>query len=132
MSDNTKMPLALLRTGLGTSFYNTINLSGESLQKAHKANKSQENKILCLLESNQKLNFTKYEIKMILVGKGLLNANTPETSINRALTNLKKAGFVIMYPEQRMGGLGRLNHEWGIVTGNKSSTQVQLTLFSHD
>ena len=99
----------------GTTFYNTIHLQNEDLAKAKKQAETQESKILDFLKANPKQKFTKHEIKIALVKLGRIRANTPESSISRALTNLCKDGKILKLEEMRLGEFDKPNHLWQVV-----------------
>ena len=109
-------------------FYNTIHLEGDDLVKAEKQAASQGAKITDLLKTNSSYNFTKHEVKNILVFNGFIKDKTPESSISRALSDLKKAGKILKLPEKRMGGFEVLNHLWQFKPEQKVGV-IQLNLF---
>ena len=110
-----------------TSFYNTINLQGSNLAKAKKQVETQESKILLFLRANAKLSFTKHEIKTALVNLGKIGGNTPESSISRALSNLRKEDKVLKLQEMRLGEFDKPNHLWTVASEPlQVGTQVEM------
>jgi hypothetical protein len=109
-------------------FYNTIHLEGDDLVKAKKQAGSQETKIVDLLKTNSRYNFTKHEIYKSLVLQGRIKQNTPESSISRALTNLMKDGYIVKLSGMRMGGFDKPNHLWQIKTEPRLEV-IQTNLF---
>jgi hypothetical protein len=96
------------------NFFNTVGLLGDDLAKAKLQTGSQEIKILELMRDNPTVKFTKFQVKSILVTIGKIRENTPESSISRALTQLKEKGQVLKLDEMQEGGLGKPNHLWTI------------------
>ena len=103
-----------LRSEVTGNFFNTVGLTGEELAKAKLQTGSQERKILELLSENPTVKFTKFEVKSILVRIGQIRENTPESSISRALSQLRDKGQVLKLDEMQEGGLGKPNHLWTI------------------
>lgn len=104
-------------------FFNTIGLVGESLVQAKIQAGTQEEKILELLRKEPNTKLTKYQIKSMLVQSGKIRDNTPESSINRALTVLKDKGKVVKLDEMQQGGLGKPNHLWKLKTDDDRRNQ---------
>ena len=113
-TNHSNLPLQSreLRSEVSGNFFNTLGLTGEELRNAEIQNGSQEVKILELMKTLPYLKLTKYEIKTLLVSLGQINENTPESSISRALSELRDKGQVIKLEEMREGGLGKPNHLW--------------------
>lgn len=97
-----------------TKFYNSVCLNGHNLEQAQKQAETQELKILDLLRKHPTESFTKAEIKEKLVLKAKISNKTPESSISRALSNLKNEGRVLKLEKFREGSLGKPNHLWQI------------------
>ena len=113
-TNHSNLPLQSreLRSEVSGNFFNTLGLTGEALRNAEIQNGSQEVKILELMKTLPYLKLTKYEIKTLLVSLGQIGENTPESSISRALSELRDKGQVIKLEEMRQGGLGKPNHLW--------------------
>ena len=115
-TNHSNLPLQSggLRSEVTGNFFNTVGLTGDDLAKAKLQTGSQERKILELLSENPTVKFTKFEVKSILVRIGQIRENTPESSISRALSQLRDKGQVLKLDEMQEGGLGKPNHLWKI------------------
>ena len=128
--NNPNIPLRsgeTLKNSTG-NFFNTVGLTGEELKQSLKQNGSQEQKILKLLQKFPFRKFTKFKIKSILVDNGQISERTPESSINRALSQLKDKGLVDKLGEMQEGGLGKPNHLWRLHAGIDTTTG-QIDIF---
>lgn len=115
-TNHSNLPLRSGRNkGKDNSFYNTIHLQDTDLAKAKKQVETQESKILDFLKANSKQKFTKHEIKIALVKLGRIRANTPESSISRALSNLYKDVKILKLDEMRLGEFDKPNLLWQVV-----------------
>lgn len=87
-------------------FFNTINLSGELLEKARKECAKAEVEILTFFINNHTQSFTPLEV-CDRVG-GLF------TSVRRAITNLTNRGYLEKTEEQKKERYGKVNFCWKI------------------
>jgi hypothetical protein len=110
--------------GKYSKFFNTIGLKGAELLKAQKANKRQNAKVLEFFKTYPTRQFTRAEIRAVLVKEGKLHYTIQNSSINRALNDLMNDRKVLKLHSQRMGEYGRLNHLWQL-----SGIDPQLNLF---
>jgi len=96
-----------------SSYYNTNNESGETLEKSKAKAESQEASIKDIFEAqykNSDFGFTADELSTLFFA-------TPITSIRRALTNLcgeKWECFLVKSDTMRMGSYGKLTHAYKI------------------
>lgn len=103
-----------VNNGKSNTFYNTIGATGQQLRKFKRQAESQETKVLTFLKSYPNDSFTKHEIKINLVKLGRIHERTPESSINRALSNLMNDGKVIKLGKKRIGEFDKPNHLWTV------------------
>lgn len=89
------------------SYHNSLPITDENVleQKEAKA-KSKDKQILEYLEAHPNQSFTPPELHLLLGQQG------PLSSVRRSLTNLTKAGKLIMTDEMRPGLWGDPNHCW--------------------
>lgn len=88
-------------------FYNTISLSGETLKEAIKDCKTQEERILKLM--NGRAAMTPFEVLDLY---NSILPPVPITSIRRALTNLEKDGKVVKTVFTKKERYGKVNYKW--------------------
>ena len=86
------------------NFFNTINLTGAQLAKAHLECGKQDIKVLEHFIYNHTKNFTPWEV-CESVG-GLF------TSVRRSITNLTAKGYLVKLDEQRQERYGKPNYCW--------------------
>jgi len=103
-------------------FYNTIELSGEELQKAKIDCKSQEDYIKWIFTKKPTLEITPSELLLYFEN------NVPITSIRRALTNLTNDNILEKTSNYRMGNYGKPEHIWKLKK-IKSDSVSQINLF---
>lgn len=97
------------------TFYNTIHLKDESLEKEKSAAKTQERAILWIFfRHNAKM--TPFEVS------ALLGDPWPITSVRRAINTLTEQGLLEKCDEMRNGQYGKPNHTWRLVGGNRGKT----------
>lgn len=90
-----------------STFYNTISLDGEELERAKENCKSQEERLQLLIKVNQKVTpFEAHELYEKHFPK------VPITSIRRALTNLTKRGLFTRTEIQQKECYGKVNYNW--------------------
>jgi len=89
-------------------YYNTTNITGESLKQAWTNAVSQEDKIIVLLMKYPETAFTPFEV----LNRVFPDENVPVTSVRRALTNLTDDGKIIKTDCQRKGKYGKLCYCW--------------------
>jgi hypothetical protein len=88
------------------TYYNTNNESGSDLVAAIKQNASQEEIVLGIfIEQGRPLTYV--EVHELF---GVTKA--PEQSIKRAITNLKKEGYLFKSDEMALGRWGRKCHKY--------------------
>lgn len=92
-----------------TSFYNTIEASGQQLIDFEQKAQTQEELILSCFKQYNKTDVTPDEVQDLL-----RLFNTPITSIRRAITNLTKQGKLIKTTNQRKGRYGKMTYAWKI------------------
>lgn len=90
-------------------FYNTIKLSGASLNKREVNANGQNVRILAFFAVNPDSTFTPFEVQKHSKNIG---ANWPITSVRRAITYLTKDEKLIKTKQQRPGDYGELNYAW--------------------
>jgi len=90
------------------SYYNTTNITGESLKQAWADADTQEKKIMVLFMKYPETLFTPFEILNDVFPIG----SVPVTSVRRALTNLTDAGKLIKTGVQKNGEYGKLCYCW--------------------
>lgn len=88
-------------------YYNTTDEHGKALQKFRRKALSQEAKITEYMENRPDRAFSPYQIR-----DGLFDANTPVTSIRRAMTNLTNDGVLNKLPIKVQSRHGRRCHLW--------------------
>jgi len=74
------------------AYYNTTGIRGEELSLAIKNNLSQNETIKAVFQSNPSVCFTAYDIMEYLKLKGV---HYKETSVRRAMTQLKDRGYLV-------------------------------------
>jgi len=87
-------------------FHNTINLSGEALEKRKGKNRSQNWLILEFFRKHSYESFTPSELEARKV------INAPLTSIRRAVSDLTDQGYLVKTSERRPGKYGMENFTW--------------------
>lgn len=110
--------------GKYSKFFNTIGLKGAELLEAQRANKYQETKVYEFLKTYPNRQFTKAEVKAVLLKERKLHPTIQGSSISRALNNLMNENKIIKHSKLRMGEYGKPNHLWQV-----SGTDPQLNLF---
>lgn len=90
-------------------FFNTIHLSGEALKEALAQCNNQAERILKILSNGKPK--TPAEVHGVYQSH---YANTPITSIRRAITNLTINGELEKLEEMKEGNYGKPNHKWKI------------------
>lgn len=97
------------------SFHNSIPLKeGKELRKREKKAKSMEEHMLNHFKDHPYTSFTPHQLWL------LCGQQYPLTSIRRAMTNLTKAGHLVITGEMRPGLYGAPNNCW-IFSRNKRS-----------
>jgi len=89
------------------SFYNTTGECGHQLEFYHSKAASQEMRILQFFEQHKGMRFTPFDVH-----RALYYANTPVTSIRRAITNLTREGKLVKTTDYEKGVYGNKNHKW--------------------
>lgn len=87
---------------------------------------TQEREVCSLLRKNPKSKFTKTEIFNELVKTGKIEKRTPESSISRALSNLRDRALVAKLRDKKMGSFGVRISLWKIVETIQVGTQTDL------
>jgi len=87
-------------------FYNTINESGEELDKSKKQVSKQETEVLKFFQNNPNLGHSPSMIHKVIL------RDCPLTSIRRAITNLTDAGHLIKTDIKVPGIYGKKEHLW--------------------
>lgn len=99
-----------------SSYYNTTGLSGQQLEQATAAAKTQEAGILSLFQSQPTVKASASQIHAGGIKHQLWTSATPLTSIRRALTDLTKQGKLIKLDETRKGVYGKPEFYFALVT----------------
>ncbi len=95
-------------TEIHMTFYNTISLQGEDLEKAKEDCKKQEDRIYLLFRMNEKMNPTMINwLSVKVFDEPILRA-----SLSRSLTNLVKSGKIIKTNDLVPGPYGKPEHVW--------------------
>ena len=94
------------------SFYNTIDETGEALQRSIRNARTQEEAIYALFLFKEE----PLSPSMVLDQTGL---NCPITSIRRAITNLTLDGKIEKTDDFVMGSYGKHEHLWSLAEGKK-------------
>ena len=89
-----------------TSYFNTIPLKGADLKQARRKAANQDDLVLKCFTENKYQAMTPAQVFL------MLGQQYPITSIRRAITNLTKAGLLVMTDEKRAGLYGTLNNTW--------------------
>jgi len=97
---------------MSRSFYNTTHECGHQLEFYHARAASQEARILEFFERNRGMRFTPFDVH-----KACFYANTPVTSIRRAITNLTREGKLVKTTDYEKGVYGNRNHKWQLSEG---------------
>jgi hypothetical protein len=108
-------------------FYNTVNLSGEKLERANARALSQENLIKEIFMANPDKKISPSQMLQIFSKK--YDLHPPIVSIRRAMTNLtySQKGMVLRKTEeQAMGSYGVPEYLWEL---NKLSSDEELQAF---
>lgn len=92
-----------------TSFYNTIEASGQQLIDFEQKAQTQEELILSCFKQYNKIDLIPDEVQDLC-----WLSETPITSIRRAITNLTKQGKLIKTTNQRKGRYGKMTYAWKI------------------
>lgn len=103
---------------MSTSYHNTNEESGNTLDKSEELCKSQEELILRFIHDRKERDHTAHEIHSIF-------NKWPVTSIRRAMTNLMNKGELIKTANQRKGQYGKLTFAYKY----KQLTVTQGNLF---
>lgn len=91
-------------------FFNTIHLSGDSLEEAKANVENQGNKILSILKREDRA-LTPFEVSKLYDG---LYRPCPITSIRRAMSDLTRVGFLEKTHEKKEEKYGKSNFKWRI------------------
>lgn len=96
-------------------YYNTAKLTGDELLKAMATAKSQETKMLAFFAREHKLDrkhHDKFGYSRSEIHKSIMQ-QSPEHSVQRAISNLTKQGYLIKSDEtEREGSYGVNVHVW--------------------
>lgn len=85
------------------TYYKTTDLTHEQLvQKQHRAG-SQEDIIKIFFNKHPERKFTASEVWQDLQKSGAINHHVPLTSIRRAISSLKKEGWIDRLPDTKIG-----------------------------
>lgn len=95
---------------MNKSFYNTIGASMAQLDLFEAHASTQEARVLEFFRERSHEAFTPFDVQ-----KAVFYANTPITSVRRAITNLTKAGKLFKTSDQKDGNYGTKNHKWQLV-----------------
>lgn len=98
------------------SYHNTLPIVDEKeLDKREEKAKGQDKQILEFFESHKHESFTPAQIHLLFAQKW------PLTSVRRSLTNLSKAGKLLVTGEKRPGYFGEPNNCWRLKTENNGN-----------
>jgi len=103
-------------------FYNTIDLTGQELEKAKAATLKQEELISAIYKKNSNKYISPSQIFDVI--ETYYGLNWPLTSIRRAITNLTDETALIKLPSMVYGIYGKPEHQWKF-----NSITVQAKLF---
>jgi hypothetical protein len=94
------------------TFYNTTNLTGQTLKDATQEALTQEDKVQLFFNQHPCEKFLPSDVEFRLKRTGKIPQSTPITSIRRAMSNLKKDGRLDKLPDTGIGahGCGAAEH----------------------
>lgn len=87
---------------------------------------TQEREIYLFLHRNKNEKFTKTEIFRELVRTGKISERTPESSINRGLSNFRDRGLIVKLKDKKLGGFRVKISLWKIIETIPVGTQTDL------
>jgi len=95
---------------MSKSFFNSVNLDGESLQRATARALGQNDLVARIFEANPHRKFSPSQLKELIARK--FDRYSPLTSWRRSVTTLTKEGFLVKLDEQVPGAYGEPEHLW--------------------
>lgn len=95
------------------SYYNTTGETNPQLEVFHKKATGQDNIISELFAENPLKTYTPSEVWQLLMERGSIHANTPLTSIRRAMNTLTRDDVLVKLEwKTKSGPYGRPEHCW--------------------
>lgn len=98
-------------------YYNTSNLTGDDLKKAHSQTAKQEEIIEILFKAQLEGKFSPSDIWKVFTQE--LQKSVLLTSVRRSITDLTESGKLVKLPEQKMGIYKRPEYLWQYNTGQQ-------------
>lgn len=109
------------------SFFNTINLSGDNLEKAKARALAQEALVEEIFKANPGRHFSPSQLQKLVASK--YDRHCPLTSWRRAITNLTKRGVLFKTDKQIAGIYGEPEYCWCYSGNSGSATQAGGLVF---
>lgn len=110
---------------MSKTFFNTINLSGEALQKANARAAAQNDLIAAIFTANPDKNFSPSQIHKIFASR--FDRHNPLTSIRRAISTLTKEGVLEKMDKTIPGPYAEPEHLWKLKYYDHKALQEFMT-----